>query len=115
MTPGGRVICPAVNWVPGSAPSMLTVSCSGIDSASASISMASASRETRVSGPASPSMTTLTSTTTFSPRRTTTRSACTMLRRTGWMSSDLVSASCSLPAMSRVSTALVPEWRSTAA
>ncbi|CPA63326.1 Uncharacterised protein [Mycobacterium tuberculosis] len=40
---------------------------------------------TRVSGPAWPSTTTLTSTTTFSPRRTTSRSACWMVRRIGWI------------------------------
>ena len=115
VTPDGSVIEPAVNWVPISAPSTETVSCSGIDSASASISMVLVSWVTSVPCAASPSTTTLTSTVTFSPRRTTSRSACWMLRRIGWISSALVSASCSLPSMSRVSTALVPEWRSTAA
>ncbi|COV36572.1 Uncharacterised protein [Mycobacterium tuberculosis] len=85
LTPAGSAICPAVSWVPGSAPSMDTVNCSGIDSASASISMLLVSWVTRVSGPAWPSTTTLTSTTTFSPRRTTSRSACWMVRRIGWI------------------------------
>ena len=34
VTPAGRTICPAVNWVPGPAPSIETINTSGIDSAS---------------------------------------------------------------------------------
>ena len=114
-TPSGSVIAPAVNCVPMSAPSTDTVRFSGMDCTSASIVMVFASWVTSVPGVASPSTRTLTSTVTFSPRRTTSRSACWMLRRIGCSVSALVSASCSLPSMSRVSTALVPEWRSTAA
>ena len=39
VTPSGSSTWPAVIWVPSSAPSIDTVSCCGIDSASASISM----------------------------------------------------------------------------
>ncbi|SKS70034.1 Uncharacterised protein [Mycobacteroides abscessus subsp. abscessus] len=74
-----------------------------------------ASWVTRVPPAASPSTWTVTSTVTFSPLRTTSRSACTRLRRIGWISMVLVRASCSRPSMFRVRIALVPEWRSTAA
>ena len=47
-TPDGSSIVPALNWVPISAPSTETVSCSGIDSASASISIVLVSWVTRV-------------------------------------------------------------------
>ena len=115
VTPSGSSICPATIWVPSSAPSIDTVRLSGMDSASASISMVVESCVTRVPLAASPSRVTGTSTVTFSPRRTTSRSAWVMVRRTGWTAIDLVSASCSVPSMLRLSTALAPALRSTAA
>ena len=87
----------------------------GIDWTSASIWMVLASWVTRVPDSASPSTTTFTSSShLLAPRarRSGRRADC---GRIGCTTTDLVSASCSLPAMSRVRTALVPELRSTAA
>ena len=115
VTPPGNGTSAARIWVPSSTPSIDTVRLSGMDSASASISIAVASWVTSVPEAASPSSTTLTSTVTFSPRLTTIRSAWVMERLIGCTVTALGSASCSLPPICRLSTALRPDFRSTAA
>ena len=76
-----------------------TVRLSGMERASASISMVVASWVTRVPESASPSRCTGTSTVTFSPRFTTIRSMCSRVRLTGWVVIALDSANSSLPSI----------------
>ena len=81
----------------GSRPVTSTSIASGMLVASASIETVFSSMLISVSGAVSPVTCTGTSTVTFSPRRTTSRSTCSCLRVSGSRWTALVSASCSLP------------------
>src|ERR1700712_127324 len=113
--PSGRRMSPAWNCVPIRAPSMTRLISSGMSIASASMVRVSAFWKTSEPGAASPSVTTGTSTVTFSPRRTTTRSTCSTKPLIGSRTTLLVSASCVAPAPAMVRTALRPFSRMTAA
>ena len=93
VEPSGSVSWPARIWVPISAPSMLTSIHSGMLVASASTETVVFSVTTSVSGAASPTRWMPTSTVTFSPLRTATKSMCSRVRRIGSICTCLVSAS----------------------
>ena len=78
----------------GRAPAMSTSMYSGMWVASASTWTVAFSVTTRVSGAASPTVWIGTSTVTFSPKRTATKSMCSSTRRIGSTWTCLVSASC---------------------
>src|SRR5680860_432167 len=78
LAPSGSSMSAASSRVPASAPSTETVTFSGMCVASTSSSSVWWSTVTTVSGAASPSTCTPTSTWTFSPRRTMTRSTCSI-------------------------------------
>jgi hypothetical protein len=104
--PSGRVTSDALIWVPAVRPSTETTTFSGMLVASTSSCRVWWSTVTTVSGAASPSTCTGTSTVTFSPRRTTTRSTCSMTGLIGSRCTSLASASCSSPSTTMVSRAL---------
>ena len=87
---------------------MSTSMYSGMWVASASTSTVEFSVTTRVSEAASPTVWIGTSTVTFSPRRTATKSMCSSTRRIGSTWTCLLSTSCSLPSMSSSSSAFAP-------
>ena len=94
--------------MPAGSPSIEISMNSGMLVASASICTVVFSVTTRVSGAASPDRCTGTSTVTFSPRRTATKSMCSMTRRIGSIWTALVSASWAEPSMSSSSSAFAP-------
>ena len=81
---------------------------SGMWVASASTWTVEFSVTTRVSEAASPTVWIGTSTVTFSPRRTATKSMCSITRRIGSTWTCLLSTSCSVPSMSSSSRAFAP-------
>ena len=108
VEPSGSSSWPARIWVPAGSPSIEISMFSGMLVASASICTVVFSVTTRVSEAASPTRWTRTSTVTFSPRRTATKSMCSMVRRIGSICTCLVSASWLVPSMSSSSSALAP-------
>ncbi len=106
VAPAGMVKPAARIWAPASRPSMDTSMFSGMLVASTSICTVGLSTLTTVSAAASPTVWTGTSTVTFSPLRTTTRSTCSMTGLIGSRCTSLARASCSFPSMTRVSRAL---------
>ena len=94
--------------MPAGSPSIEISMCSGMLVASASICTVVFSVTTTVSDAAVPDRWTRTSTVTFSPRRTATKSMCSMTRRIGSIWTALVSASWVVPSMSSSSSALAP-------
>src|SRR6476661_3907206 len=104
--PRGSSTSEALICVPASRPSTETTRFSGMWVASTSSCRVWASRVTTVSGAASPSRCTGTSTVTFSPLRTMTRSTCSMTGLIGSRCTSLARAICSSPSMTMVSRAL---------
>src|SRR3954469_22158631 len=97
VEPSGRAICPAWIWVPSSAPSTDTAIACGMAVASTSSDRVVSSSVVRPFPAGSPVTCTGTSTVTFSPRRTRTRSTCSISPRTGLRCTSLGRASCVVP------------------
>src|SRR6476661_2502595 len=106
VAPSGSSTAPARICVPAWRPSTEMMTFSGMLVASASTCSVLWSSVTTVSGAASPSRCTATSTVTFSPLRTTTRSTWSMTGLIASRWTSLARASCSWPSMTIVSSAL---------